>query len=390
MKHTLSCLAPLLLVAATALLGAGCGAGSKVKSASEPFFEEHRLVAAGDYGSAAWRIPALVCLPDGTLLATLDRRKFGDGDLPQDIDIVLMRSADRGRTWSAPQVIAAGRGVKQGFGDAALAVSPTGRVVCAYVGGNGIWGSSAADPIRSFVTYSDDQGRSWSTPVDLTARLWGPKADRAECADYQGSFFASGNGLCLAHGPHAGRLLFAAAMRRPDGGFDNYVVYSDDDGLTWRLSSVAFRGGDEAKLTELTDGTVLISVRRQGERGCNRSHDGGATWGEQGLWGDLRCNACNGDLLWLMRRDRGDSVDLLAHSLPNSLQREDVSLFLSADEGRTWPSAVRLCDGPSAYSSLALLDDGSIGVLVEKLVDGRYEIWFQRCSPAWVLRQASR
>ena len=91
----------------------------------------------------------------------------------------------------------------------------------------------------------------------------------------------------------------------------------------------------------------------------------------------MTTNACNGDMLRVMATDRGDSINLLMHSIPNSMQRENVSIFLSYDEGDSWQNPVLLFDGPSVYSSLTLLPDGSIGVFLEKNPSGACELWYQ-------------
>lgn len=347
----------------------------------EPFCDSLCLYTMGDYGSQFWRIPALICLDDGTLLAINDKRKYSYKDLPEDIDIVVRRSSDRGRTWSDPQTLVEGSGYKHGYGDAAVVQCAGGDVVCLFVGGNGLFASTEADPIRSYVVRSSDRGLTWSDPVDITSQLWGSKALSPACRNYKGSFFGSGNGLRLQRGDHAGRILFAAAMcRKNSNTLDNFVVYSDDNGHSWRVSALAYSGGDEAKLMELTDGTLLLSVRQNGARGFNRSADGGATWGTQGTWPDMVTNACNGDMLRL-----DDST--LIHSLPNSMQREDMSIFTSYDEGATWGSPVLLVSGPSVYSSLTLLDDGTIGCYVEKGPDTGCELWYYRFNRAWLKRR---
>ena len=336
------------------------------------------LFSPGDYGSANWRIPALLCLNDGSLLAVCDKRKYNETDLPEDIDIVSRRSTDGGHTWSEPVTIAEGTGYKHGYGDAALVQCENGDVVCVFVGGNGLWASTESDPIRSYVCRSTDGGLTWSQPEDITAQLWGSQATNTTCRNYKASFFGSGNGLRLTRGAHKGRIMFAAAMcRKSANTLDNFVVYSDDDGHSWSVSSRAYSSGDEAKLMELTDGRILISVRQSGARGYNYSNDCGQTWGTQGRWTEMTTNACNGDILRVKATDRGDSCNMLVHSLPNSMQREDVSLFFSYDEGQSWIDPMLLFDGPSVYSSLTLMPSGGIGVFLEQNPTGACELWFK-------------
>ena len=372
------------LILALLLLPAMCGChkpeieGPSVPEEDSIEYYEQCLYRPGDYGSTNWRIPALCCLSDGTLLAVCDKRKYNESDLPEDIDIVIRRSTDNGRTWSEPLTIAEGTGRKQGFGDAALVECENGDVVCVFVGGNGLFASSQADPIRSYVCRSSDKGQSWSEPEDITFQLWGDQATRPACRNYRASFFGSGNGLRLTRGEHAGRIMFAAAMVRKNSNVaDSFVVYSDDNGMTWKVSQRAYEGGDEAKLMELVDGRVLISVRQSGARGYNYSTNGGLAWGTQGRWECMKTNACNGDMLRVAATDRGDSCNILLHSIPNSMERRDVSIFVSYDEGQTWQDPVLLFDGPSVYSSMTLLKNGSVGVLLEENPNGACEIWYQ-------------
>lgn len=347
-----------------------------------PFCDSLRLYAPGDYGSTHWRIPAILCLDDGTLLAVNDKRKYNHRDLPEDIDIVCRRSTDRGASWSEPQTIVQGTGYKHGYGDAALVQCANGDVLCFFVGGNGLWASTEADPIRSYVCRSIDRGATWGAPVELTSLLWGSNSPSPDGRWYSASFFASGNALRLTRGPHSGRVLVAAAMcRTGEQKLDNYVFYSDDNGHSWHLSDLAYSMGGEAKLIELADGRVLISVRRTGARGFNLSADGGQTWGTRSSWPEMQANACNGDMLRL------DDTTIL-HSLPNSMERENVSIFISSDEGASWHTPVLLCKGPSVYSSLTRLPDGTVLAYVEKGPDTGCELWLYRFNAAWL--RASR
>ncbi len=340
--------------------------------AQEPFCDSICLYRPGDYGSANWRIPAIRCLDDGSLLAVNDKRKYNETDLPEDIDIVYRRSTDLGRTWSEPQTLIAGQGRGRGYGDPALVQCANGDVLCLFAGHNGYFQSTDDNPICVFMCRSTDRGQTWSDAVNLTSVLW------SDTTPYRGAFVASGNGLRLRQGPHAGRILFAVSLvKRGEWVSDNYVIYSDDNGLTWHRSAMAFCAGDESKLMELADGSVLISVRRSGARGYNHSVDGGQTWGTQGLWPEMTVNACNGDML------RINDTTLL-HSITNSMQRENVSIFTSNDEGRSWHSSALLSAGPSVYSSLTLLPDSTIGCYVEKNPSGACELWFYRFNLAWL------
>lgn len=362
--------------------------GNDEEEVEESFFYEQCLYSPGDYGSRNWRIPALLSLPDGSLLAVNDKRKYNETDLPEDIDIVARISHDKGRTWGEPITIIEGMGYKHGYGDAALVLTASGDVVCAFVGGNGLWASNQNDPQYSYICRSTDGGHTWSEPMDITRQLWGNEASNQVCRNYKASFFGSGNGLRLTRGPHAGRIMFVAAMCRKNANvLDNFVVYSDDEGLTWNVSDKAFTAGDEAKLVELVDGRVLMSVRRSGARGYNISNDGGQSWGTQGYWTEINANACNGDIIRYSAVDNGGKKNILLHSIPNSLNRENVSIFVSYDEGETWQDPVSLCPGPSVYSSLTILNDGSIGAYIEKNPNGACELWYMNFSFRWLQEQ---
>lgn len=361
-----------VLLLLSVLTATACHKPEPAPQSDEPFIDSVCLYRPGNYGSANWRIPAILSLDDGSLLAVNDKRKYNESDLPEDIDIVYRRSTDHGDSWSEPQTLIEGQGRGRGYGDPALVQCANGDVLCLFAGHNGYFASTVADPICIYMCRSTDRGRTWSDTVNLTSVVWDATSG------YHGAFVASGNGLRLRRGPHAGRIFFAAAvLRNGQNVSDNYVIFSDDNGHTWQRSQRAFAAGDEAKLIELTDGTVLISVRRSGARGYNRSTDGGMNWGTQGTWPEMTVNACNGEMLRL------DDTTLL-HSIPNSMQRENVSVFTSNDEGQSWHSPVLVCAGPSVYSSMTLLDDGTIGFYVEKNPSGACELWYYRFNREWL------
>lgn len=291
-----------------------------------------RVFSPGDYGSRNYRIPAICTLPDGSLLTATDKRKFNQTDLPEDIDIVACRSLDGGHTWSEPVTIAEGKGYGKGFGDAVLVVTAEGNVVCGFSGGAGLWKSTPENPQQNWISISSDLGQTWSAPVDVTAMQWGPEAVNPECRDSHSAFFGSGHGLLLTREPYAGRILFVTAVATRDNRLDNYAFWSDD---------------------------------------------GGKTWGTQQRWTDIVTNACNGDII-------RHNDEILLHSLPNSMERKNVSIFMSFDEGKTWPKTKTLCPYESVYSSLTLLPDGTIGAYIEENPTGDCEMWFLSFSLDWL------
>lgn len=339
----------------------------------------------GDYGSTNYRIPAVITAKDGSIVAVTDKRKYNEGDLPQDIDIVCNRSTDGGLTWSEPYTIALGTGVNHGFGDCALAWSNDDNgLIAAFVGGPGLWNSTPTNPIRSYIAKSYDNGQTWTEPEDITRFIFGADCVVPEHQSWRASFFGSGNGLRTS----TGRIMFVAAIREGSAqSLNNYAVYSDDNGLTWQVSRRASVGGDEAKVTELVDGRILMSIRHSGHRWYNISEDGGETWQPTtSTWNDITAPACNGDLIRYTSVNNGADRNRLLHSVPYGTQRTDVSVYISYDEGETWP--VRKCIVPysSAYSSLCILPDGTIGLYVEEVEDGAsgYSTVFYSFSLEWL------
>lgn len=339
----------------------------------------------GDYGSTNYRIPAVITAKDGSIVAVTDKRKYNEGDLPQDIDIVCNRSTDGGLTWSEPYTIALGTGVNHGFGDCALAWSNDDNgLIAAFVGGPGLWNSTPTNPIRSYIAKSYDNGQTWTEPEDITRFIFGADCVVPEHQSWRASFFGSGNGLRTS----TGRIMFVAAIREGSAqSLNNYAVYSDDNGLTWQVSGRASVGGDEAKVTELVDGRILMSIRHSGHRWYNISEDGGETWQPTtSTWNDITAPACNGDLIRYTSVNNGADRNRLLHSVPYGTQRTDVSVYISYDEGETWP--VRKCIVPysSAYSSLCILPDGTIGLYVEEVEDGAsgYSTVFYSFSLEWL------
>ncbi len=167
-------------------------------------FEEQVLFKASqDPGYACFRIPAVVRTVKGTLLAFAEGRVDNCGDAG-DIDLVLKRSHDGGRTWGPLQVINEGGGDTHG-NPAPVVDRTTGRVLLAETFNTGRTDGKNCDipcDRTPHLQHSDDDGRTWSQPRDLSEEI---------LPDNWNSWYATGpvHGVQLTRGRHAGRLVFA-------------------------------------------------------------------------------------------------------------------------------------------------------------------------------------
>lgn len=333
----------------------------------------------GDNGSKFYRIPAVVTCEDGTLVAVADKRIENNGDLPGKIDVVCRTSTDNGLSWT-PAVNVAVHDENGGYGDPALVIDQkTGDILCIATHGQGLWTATPGDHARIVVMRSKDQGKTWSEPLDITDGFFTSTDDQKAPIKGVTGFASSGRALQLKDG----RLMFVLVVRdNPAKGWSplkNYAIYSDDGGYTWTSSGVvAEADGDEAKVTELSDGRILMTIRnrKRGPRLITYSSDRGETWTPAVPAEDLKDPACNGDLLTWDRNGR----EILLQSICNdTTRRANITIFASFDGGKTWPVSKTVLPGPGAYSALTILNDGSVGCFVEEQVkEGGLPLWFYR------------
>lgn len=332
----------------------------------------------GDYGSKYYRIPAIVTACDGSLVAVADKRIESNGDLPSLIDVVSRRSTDGGATWSDYVTVAAHDSIG-GCGDAALVTDKmTGDIIAIFSHGNGLWQKT---PAHISVARSKDNGQTWGPMNDISSQIISTDLADSQPIKCNSAFATSGRALQLSDG----RLMFALVTRiEGNPCFSVYAVYSDDGGYSWKSSSVpAVSDGDESKIVELNDGTLIMSVRNRyqqdnydNKRIFSYSKDRGETWSDMQSVSDINDPACNGDIISYRY---GDS-NLLLHSLPTKLnQREDVGIYISDDNGNSFKRFIPVVTGPSAYSSMTILPDGNIGILTEESdgYEGIYDIIFR-------------
>lgn len=362
------------------LAGSSAYTPKAVRYTHEIVLQRTLVWTPGENQSAHYRIPALVRLNNGNLVASIDKRRTTDYDLPSDIDVEVKISKDNGRTWSKPITVAKGTET-HGYGDAAIATDGK-NLYMVMVAGSGLWfyPSQAKKPLEMYFSKSTDGGLSWTPVQEITQEVY---TDRFP----NGGFFGSGNGIVTSQG----RIAYVAALRtepRWGGQMDNVLVYSDDEGKTWHASPVARANGDESKVVELANGDLLISSRNRAGGANARTYviskDHGETWSAPSTWPELTGNACNAALTrYSSERNKGEK-NILLHTLLESPTRDHLRIYMSEDEGRTWPIGNTLCDGEAAYSEVTRLKNGNIGIISEENDRPAYDIYFTEVSLNWI------
>lgn len=317
------------------------------------------VFSPGDFDSKFYRIPSLTIARNGDIVAVADKRIESNRDLPAKIDVVCRISSDAGKTWG-PYITVAENNEVGGYGDPAIVTDRnTGDILVISSHGNGLWGKAPANIV---ISRSKDNGRTWLPPVDISEQIM--NAEGAPLQNVEGAFASSGGALQTKDG----RLMFVLVTRFKDvKPFSCYAIYSDDGGYTWKVSeNPGSTDGDESKVVQLDDDTIMMSVRNRykGKRLYSFSKDGGVTWTAQKGNEDINDPACNGDIIAVASPD--GKGEILLQSLPGSpKERKDVSIYASLDGGKTWPHKLLVNPWPSAYSALTQLPDGRIGILTE-------------------------
>lgn len=349
--------------------------------AAEPFLEKQDLFRVGDDPTYnIYHIPGIVVTAKGTVLAWCEARQ-GGGDW-SDIRILLRRSTDDGRTWSAPQSIADVPGPKQ-KNAFALRLKNVDTSQVTYNNPVLIAGKDGTVHMlfcleyeRAFYQRSEDDGLSWSKPTEITATFDAFKKDYAW--------------KVLATGPNhsiqlkTGRLVVPVWLSTGEGGNAHRpsvtaTIYSDDQGRTWKAGEIAVPCTDEwinpneTVAIELNDGLVMLNVRSESKahrRLITTSPDGATNWSTPKFDDALLEPICMAGIV--RYEHKGKSLILFSnpHNLDGgregkpepgkSRARKNVSVKVSRDEGQTWPVNKLLEDGPSMYSDIAVTHSGTI------------------------------
>jgi sialidase-1 len=354
---------------------------SALTAFAQPRVTHTDVFTAGTEGYHTFRIPAIVTAAGGSLLAFAEGRKENRSDPGGgDIDLVLKRSADGGRTWSPLRILD-----DPGPGWAASNPTPVldrqrRRVWVLFNRWEPGHGTGSSKPgtanNQTWARWSDNDGETWSEAVDLTRA--------ARDYDHWGAIFLGPGGAIQTR---AGRLIVPAAMR-PDsfdfwisvGGFTGrtslmraYALFSDDHGATWWRGELVRAQTDENQLVELADGAILMDARQgAGEhRWLAFSHDGGATWSDP-VPGQNVTPICAAIERYSFPESNGRPGRILWTG-PAGPGRRRLVVRLSEDEGQTFTAERVLYGGLAAYSDIAILADGTIGVLWERGVSQGYQ-----------------
>lgn len=331
-------------------------------------------MGVGPYHS--YRIPTIVATKSGTLLAFIEGRNPRDHPLG-DVDVLVKRSSDGGRSWSDQQLVW-DAGPYRVSDPSPVVDRTTGRVFLIV---QTDWAAAAKqwppnpDPGNDhryiFALQSDDDGRTWSKPRDLSRAVLKP--------EWRANGPGPVAGIQLSRPAHRGRLVMPMdheTMPTVKGdersGSHSHVIYSDDHGATWQLGGSHDSHTNESTVVELSDGQLLQSMRHYGpqrHRAHALSRDGGETWGKKFLETDFPHPVNQGALLrysWPEEAAKGGKSRILYSGPADPKDRYGMTVRLSEDEGETWPVAGRINDAYGAYSGLVVLPDNRIGLLYER------------------------
>lgn len=338
------------------------------KNSNEPIFFD-LFSSENNNEVSCYRIPALITALNGDLIAAIDERVPSCADLRgnQDINIVIRRSSDNGITWTETERIIDFPEGQSASDPSMIADKFTGEIFLFY---NFMDLNKEKDIYYFHYTKSKDNGKTWSKPVDITSQI----TKKEWKNDFK--FITSGRGIQTKEG----KMLHCLVNLNTG----LHVFGSDNHGETWYLIDTPLKPGDESKIVELTEGSWMINSRVNGEgkRFVHISNDGGKTW-QTKAEKQLIDPGCNASIIRYTSVSDGYTKNrLLFANAKSNLDRVNLSVRISYDEGRTWTEGKTIYKGSSAYSSLTILENGDIGLLFER--DDYSKNTFVKFSLNWI------
>jgi len=332
------------------------------------------LFKSGEDGYNTYRIPAMTVTNKGSILAFAEGRKNNSSDTG-DIDVVLKRSTDNGKTWSLTQVIW-DNGENTCGNPAPVVDRETGTIFLLLTGNleidheHQIINQTSKDTRRVFVSQSTDDGVTWTTPKEITQNV---KKDHW-------TWYATGpcQGIQISNGPHKGRLVIPCNhVEAATSEYHSHIIYSDDHGKNWQLGgSTSGETVNECTVAEISNGKLLLNMRNFNSTNSFRktsiSEDGGITWSSLKSDETLIEPVCQASM-HKYSTGKKESSKLLFLNPANSEDRCNLTLRLSFDEGINWHKSFTVYQGPSAYSDIFKLSNGNIGCLYEAGLVSPYE-----------------
>ena len=261
--------------------------------------------------------------------------------------------------------------------------------------GNIYFKSSDKNPFRVantsylWMSYSDDDGQTWSAPRDITPGI------RQDWMKFLGT--GPGTGIVLRTGEHKGRILVPAYttnnISHLGGSQSSRLIYSDDHGVTWHAgeapndnrpvgnevihSSTMNNGGaqnTESTVLQLNNGDVKLFMRGlTGDLQVATSKDGGVTW-EKTIKRYPEVKDTYVQMSAIHTMHDGKEYVLLSNAAGPGRERKDGLVHLARVEKNgelTWLKHNLIQGGEFAYNSLQELGNGEYGLLYEHRENGQ-------------------
>ncbi|MGV8878377.1 MAG: sialidase family protein [Sphingobacteriaceae bacterium] len=348
------------------------------------------VFTSGTEGHKSYRIPAIVGLPNGKLLAFAEGRVDGGGDFG-DINLVMKSSVDGGRTWSKIKTVVDYAQLQAGNPAPVVDLSdpayPKGRLFLFYNTGNNHEAEvRKGNGLREVWYRTSEDGESWSDPVNITTQVHQPKQPQINAsynfsADWRSYANTPGHAMQFKGGAYKGRIFVAAnhSAGDPQAYYTDYEAhgfYTDDHGKTFRLSTnLNVPGSNESTAAEISGGRLMINARNQkGDikaRIVGISSSGGNKWDTTYFDNNLPDPVCEGSILNVGKR-KGKNI-LAFCNAADTIHRDNLTLRISFNDGKSWALHKSVDKNPvtkggdyTAYSDLVKTGKYTVGVLYEQ------------------------